>query len=105
MVTRKPASDPFRAMGDPTRREILRALLDGPAPVNRIAERFACTRPAISKHLRVLKDARLVRQEKSGREILYHLEPEALAELRAWLDLFWSRGLARIAKTAERRRK
>jgi DNA-binding transcriptional ArsR family regulator len=105
MVTRKPAADPFRAMGDATRREILRALLEGPAPVNRIAERFDCTRPAISRHLRVLKDARLVRQEKSGREIVYHLEPEALAELRAWLDAFWSRGLARIKKSAERRRK
>lgn len=105
MVTRKAAPDPFRAMGDPTRREILRALLDGPAPVKRIAERFDCTRPAISRHLRVLKDARLVRQEKIGREILYHLEPEALAELRAWLDAFWSRGLARIRKAAEGRRK
>ena len=105
MVTRKPPADPFRAMGDPTRREILRALLKAPAPVNRIAGQFDCSRPAISKHLKVLLDARLVRQEKSGREVVYHLEPEALAELRAWLDAFWSRGLTRIKKTAEGRKK
>ncbi len=105
MVTRKPAADPFRAMGDPTRREILRALLEGPEPVNRIAARFDCSRPAVSKHLKVLLDARLVRQEKSGREVVYHLEPEALEELRAWLDAFWSRGLARLKKTAEGRKK
>ncbi|MEO5693838.1 MAG: metalloregulator ArsR/SmtB family transcription factor [Usitatibacter sp.] len=105
MVTKKPATDAFRAMGDPTRREILRALLHGPAPVKRIAGQFECSRPAISKHLKVLLDARLVRQERSGREVVYHLEPEALAELRAWLDAFWSRGLARIKKSAEGRKK
>lgn len=105
MVTQRPAADPFRAMGDPTRREILLALLEGPAPVYRIAERFDCSRPAISRHLRILKDAKLVRQEKAGREIVYHLDPRALAELRAYLDHFWSRGLARIKKAAEGRRK
>jgi DNA-binding transcriptional ArsR family regulator len=105
MVTRKPTADPFRAMGDPTRREILRSLVEGPAPVNRIAGQFDCSRPAISKHLKVLLDARLVRQERNGREVLYHLEPEALAELRAWLDAFWERGLARMKKTAEGRKK
>jgi DNA-binding transcriptional ArsR family regulator len=105
MVTQRPAADPFRAMGDATRREILLALLEGPAPVYRIAERFECSRPAISRHLRILKDARLVTQEKSGREIVYHLDPRALAELRAYLDNFWARGLARIKKAAEGRRK
>jgi DNA-binding transcriptional ArsR family regulator len=105
MVTQKPAADPFRAMGDPTRREILLELLRGPAPVYRIAERFECSRPAISRHLRILKDARLVRQEKSGREIVYHLDPRALAQLRAYLDNFWTRGLTRLKKTAEGRSK
>jgi len=102
MVTERAAADPFRAMGDPTRREILLALLEkGPSPVHEIAGRFECTRPAISKHLRILKEARLVRVEKSGRETLYELDPRALAELRAYLDNFWTRGLARLKKTAE----
>ena len=102
MVTERPAADPFRAMGDPTRREILLALLDdGPSPVHEIAGRFECTRPAISKHLRILKEARLVRVEKVGRETLYELDPRALAELRAYFDNFWTRGLARLKKTAE----
>jgi len=105
MVTHKsraaPDSDPFKAVGDATRREILLKLLDGPAPVYTIAEQFNVTRPAISKHLKVLKDAGLVQQEKVGREILYHVDPRALAEVRAWLDTFWTRGLARLKKAAE----
>ena len=106
MVTGRAAADPFRAMGDPTRREILLALLErGPSPVHAIAERFACSRPAISKHLRVLLEADLVRPEKAGREVVYHLEPRALAQLRDYLDTFWGRGLARLKKTAEGRKK
>lgn len=103
MVTeRGAAADPFRALGDPTRREILLALLErGPSPVHEIAGRFECTRPAISRHLRILREARLVRLEKSGRETLYELDPKALGELRAYLDNFWARGLARLKKSAE----
>ena len=104
MVTGAP--DPFRALGDPTRRAILLALLEeGPAPVHAIAERFDCSRPAISRHLRVLKEARLVELERSGRETLYRLEPQALVELRNYLDRFWARGLGRLRKAAEGRRK
>ena len=102
MVTEAP--DPFRALGDPTRRAILLALLEeGPAPVHAIAERFDCSRPAISRHLRVLKEARLVELEKSGRETLYRLDPRALTELRDYLDRFWARGLSRLKKAAERK--
>lgn len=98
--------DPFRALGDPTRRAILLALLEeGPAPVHAIAERFDCSRPAISRHLRVLKEARLVELEKSGRETLYRLEPRALAQLRDYLDRFWARGLSRLKRSAEGGRK
>ena len=104
MVTGTP--DPFRALGDPTRRAILLALLEeGPAPVHAIAERFDCSRPAISRHLRVLKEARLVELERSGRETLYRLEPRALVELRNYLDRFWAQGLGRLKKAAEGRRK
>lgn len=109
MVTHRahaaPESDPFRAMGDATRREILLRLLEGPAPVYTIAEQFKVTRPAISRHLRVLKDAGLVRQEKQGREILYHLDPDAMAEVRKWLDAFWVKGLMKLRKSAEGRKR
>lgn len=109
MVTQRAHSaaqpDPFKAVGDATRRKILLSLLDGPAPVYEIAEQFRVTRPAISRHLRVLKDAGLVRQERSGREIVYHLEARALAEMRAWLDGFWTRGLVKIKKAAEGRKR
>ena len=101
----KPESDPFKAVGDATRREILLKLLEGPAPVYTIAEQFRVTRPAISKHLKVLKDAGLVRQERAGREIVYHLEAHALAEVRAWLDAFWTRGLMKLKKSAEGRKR
>ena len=109
MVTHRaraaPESDPFRAMGDATRRRILLSLLEGPAPVYTIAEQFKVTRPAISRHLRVLKDAGLVRQEKSGREILYRLDPEAIAEVRRWFDAFWMKGLMKLKKTAGGKRR
>ena len=98
--------DPFRALGDPTRRAILLALLDeGPQPVHTIAGRFDCSRPAISKHLRILREASLVRQEKAGRETLYRLDPAALEELRSYLDNFWARGLTRLKKAAEGRKR
>jgi DNA-binding transcriptional ArsR family regulator len=109
MVTHRarsaPHADPFRAVGDATRRKILLSLLDKPAPVYEIAEQFHVTRPAISRHLRVLKDAGLVRQEKAGREIVYHLEPRALAEVREWLDAFWNQGLMKLKKSAEGRKR
>ena len=109
MVTHRarsaPHADPFRAVGDATRRKILISLLDKPSPVYEIAEQFHVTRPAISRHLRVLKDAGLVRQEKSGREILYRLDPEAIAEVRRWFDAFWMKGLMKLKKTAEGKRR
>lgn len=105
MVTER-GPDPFRALGDPTRRAILLALLDeGPQPVHAIAVRFDCSRPAISKHLRILKEANLVRLQKSGRETLYRLDPVALTELRRYLDNFWARGLDRLKKRAEGRKR
>ena len=80
MVTERAAADPFRAMGDPTRREILLALLEkGPSPVHEIAGRFDCTRPAISRHLRILKEAGLVETERRGRWTVYRPCPERVA--------------------------
>lgn len=85
-------SDVFNAVADPTRRAILDRLRRGPAPVNDLASGFRVSRPAISKHLRVLRGARLVRERKDGRQRIYHLEPERIQEVARWADeyrRFW----------------
>ena len=76
----------FRAVADPTRRAILDMLLGGERTVGEIAERFAVSRPAVSKHLRVLRGARLIRARREGRQRLCALEPEPLRAIDAWLD-------------------
>jgi DNA-binding transcriptional ArsR family regulator len=88
--------DVFRVIADPTRRAILDRLRAGPAPVNELAADFQTSRPAISKHLRVLKQSRLVTEEKLGRERLYTLRPAGLQKAAAWLEgyrAFWQRNL------------
>lgn len=80
--------DAFAALANPTRREILVALRAGPAPVRDIAARFAMARPSVSEHLKVLRDAGLVGEQRRGRERLYRLEPDALAEVHDWLAPF-----------------
>jgi DNA-binding transcriptional ArsR family regulator len=85
MVTGK--ADPiraFKALGDPTRSGLVELLLDGALPVHALAEPFRMSRPAISRHLRLLKEAGLVEEERSGRERLYSLRPEALDEIGSW---------------------
>jgi len=96
--------DVFRAIADPTRRAILDRLRVGPAPVNELASDFAQTRPAISKHLRVLRDTRLVTEERVGRERLYSLNPAPLARAAAWLEgyrMFWQRNLNSLKRYLE----
>ena len=78
------------AMADPTRRKILEAVRRGPRSVGDIASDFDVTRPAVSQHLRVLADARLVRQHKSGRNHFYTLDMTGLTLLRDYLDDFWN---------------
>ena len=78
----------FRAIADPTRRRLLEALRGGPLSVNRLAESFPVSRPAISKHLRCLREAGLVSEERQGRRRLYRLQPQALGEVRGWVDAF-----------------
>jgi DNA-binding transcriptional ArsR family regulator len=75
-------------LGDSTRREILERLKDGPMSVGAIAERLPVSRPAVSQHLRTLKDAGLVSETPSGTRRLYAIRRETLDELRAWLDSF-----------------
>lgn len=79
----------IQALADPTRREVLELLRAGPSPVGRLADRLPVTRPAVSQHLRVLKDAGLVREKKVGTRRVYSVELEGLAELRTYLDGFW----------------
>ena len=71
-------SDVFQAIADPTRRAILDRLQSGPAPVNSLADGFPQSRPAISKHLRILKDSGLVSEQRQGRERVYRLESHSI---------------------------
>jgi DNA-binding transcriptional ArsR family regulator len=97
-----PRDQVFKALADPVRRQILVALEERPLAVFSISSRFAVSRPAISKHLRVLSDAGLVSARRSGKENLYSLEPDALQEVVAWLNQMWGSRLKLLKKLAER---
>ena len=81
-------SDLFTALANPVRRRILELLLQGPSTVNALVEAFDLQRPSVSEHLQVLRNAKLVRDERRGRERYYHVEPMRLAELQEWLRPF-----------------
>lgn len=89
------------ALGDPTRLAILERLADRPSAVVDLARDFPVSRPAISQHLKVLKDAGLVVDSAVGNRRIYRADPEALAALRDQLDRFWSRALAAYKSTVE----
>jgi DNA-binding transcriptional ArsR family regulator len=93
------------ALGDPTRQEIIAILAKGPAPVNQIAEKLPVSRPAVSKHLRILVDARLVDCQSQGTRRIYRLREEGLESVRDYLDGLWSRALARFQLVAENTKK
>lgn len=80
--------DIFQAIADPTRRKMLRLLAEKELPVTEISRHFPMSRTAVSKHLRVLSESKLVSVKKSGREKLYKLQPDALLELKEWLSFF-----------------
>ena len=105
MVTRPPESaDVFRVLADPTRRAILDALRVGRQPVGRIARRFPVSRPAISKHLRVLREADLVIERKEGRQRICELNVEPLRRVDDWLRdyrRFWAGKLRRLKQYVE----
>jgi DNA-binding transcriptional ArsR family regulator len=84
--------DVFTALASPVRRELLGLLLDGPLPVNELAAHFDMRRPSVSEHLRVLRAAGLVTEERTGRQRHYRLLPAPLGEVRDWLspyERFW----------------
>lgn len=95
----------FDALGDPTRRAVLVRLRDGPRPVGEIANNLPVSRPAVSQHLKVLKDAGLVNDRSEGTRRIYYIDPNGLGAMRAWLDQFWEAALAAFAAEVERSKK
>jgi DNA-binding transcriptional ArsR family regulator len=90
------------ALGDPTRRAVLKRLRRGALSVGEIADGMDVSRPAVSQHLRVLKEARLVTDRAEGTRRLYTVDPRGMQALRAWLDGFWDRTLVAFKEEAER---
>jgi DNA-binding transcriptional ArsR family regulator len=85
--------DPWTALGDPTRKAIFELLADRPRPVGELASELPVSRPAVSQHLKVLKDAGLVSDRAVGTRRIYRIDPDGLAALRADLDRFWGKAL------------
>ena len=92
----------FAALHDPTRRAVLERLRDGPRPVGEIAKGLPVTRPAVSQHLKVLKEAGLVDDRSEGTRRIYHIDPRGLGAMRAWLDQFWDSALTALAAEIEK---
>ncbi|HET9178738.1 MAG TPA: metalloregulator ArsR/SmtB family transcription factor [Terriglobia bacterium] len=94
----------FSALADPTRRAVLDLLRRGSLPAGRIAEAFPVSRPAVSKHLRLLRRARLVRERREGRRRLYELNPAPLRAVDSWIrqyQRFWQASLTGLKAVAE----
>ena len=88
-------------LGDPTRRTIFETLAAGPLSVGELAERLPVSRPAVSQHLRALKEAGLVRDRAVGTRRIYHVDPTGVAALRAYLDQIWGEALAAFKDAVE----
>ena len=95
----------FVALSDPTRRSVFERLRDGPRPVGEIARGLPVSRPAVSQHLKVLKEAGLVDDRSEGTRRIYHIDPKGLGAMRAWLDQFWTAALEAFAAEVERSEK
>ncbi len=95
-------ADALVALADPTRRQIFERLRAGPAPVSALAARMPVSRPAVSQHLKALKDAGLVHERAAGTRRIYAIRPEGLISLRAWLDDLWDDALANFKAEVER---
>jgi DNA-binding transcriptional ArsR family regulator len=92
----------LNAIAGPRRRQILSLVRDEELSAGEIASHFDVTRPAVSQHLTILKEARLVDERRNGTRRLYRARPEGLAELKAFLDAFWDERLAQLKREAER---
>jgi DNA-binding transcriptional ArsR family regulator len=89
------------ALADPTRLAVFERVAERPRGVGELAEGLPVSRPAVSQHLKVLKDAGLVTAEQRGRTRIYHIDPNGLGALRAWLDHHWDQSLAAFKRLAE----
>jgi len=98
-----PYDTALSALGDATRRAVFEQLRRGPASVGEIADRMPVSRPAVSQHLKVLKDAGLVIDEADGARRVYAVDPRGLAEIRSWLDRFWDEALQAFKAEVERK--
>jgi|SRR6476661_6200232 len=90
------------ALGDPTRRAIFERLAGGPKAVGEIANELPVSRPAVSQHLKVLKQAGLVTDRAEGTRRVYQLNPQGIRDLRAYFDQFWDQALASFKEAAEK---
>src|SRR5215471_14095956 len=90
------------ALADPTRRAIFERLRRGPQPVSALARGLPISRPAVSQHLKVLKEARLVADHAEGTRRIYQIDPHGLGEIRRWLDQFWDASLAAFKDEVEK---
>jgi DNA-binding transcriptional ArsR family regulator len=98
-------TDALAALADPTRRLIFERLADRPRAVGELASELPVSRPAVSQHLKVLKDANLVLDRPDGTRRIYQVDPDGLRELRGYLDHFWDQALAGFKAAAERQTK
>lgn len=104
MLNHQPDQLIFRAIADPTRRAIIDMLAQKDRSIGEIAAGFEMTRPAVAKHLAILKDGRLIDVEKRGRERIHRLRPDTLKSAASWInqfDKFWDDRLAKLKKAVE----
>jgi DNA-binding transcriptional ArsR family regulator len=92
----------FAALADPTRREVFERLARGPQAVGDLARGLPVSRPAVSQHLKVLKEAGLVTDQPDGARRVYRIDPHGLGQIRAWLDRFWDTALEAFKAEVER---
>ena len=104
MIVSDNAQPVFRALADPTRRAIINMLAEGDRPIAEIAAAFDMTRPAVAKHLAILREGGVIAVEAKGRERIHRLNPQALKTAADWLsyfDRFWDDRLAKLKKAVE----
>jgi DNA-binding transcriptional ArsR family regulator len=94
-------ADGWTALGDPTRRAIFECVADRPRAVGELASEFPVSRPAVSQHLKVLKDAGLVTSSRDGNRRIYQVDPRGVAAMRDQLDRFWNQALATFKEVVE----
>jgi DNA-binding transcriptional ArsR family regulator len=99
------ATNGWAALADTTRRTIFERLIEQPSAVGELARELPVSRPAVSQHLKVLKDAGLVVDKRAGKQRIYQVDPDGLAALRAELDRFWTKTLATYKTVVEQRHK